>query len=1032
MPPSQYNVVANSTFLDAFGALAVGPGNPAPAIQTLANNTTNDLATAQQVLNPLLGSPGQPASLVPDTSDTPIHVALMVERAAPQSQLDTLLNGDWADRQSFITSQGDNIWSTFGADPTTYANTQQAILDALDNPAANPMTRAAEVGYTGNAENRTIWLSLTPAQFNTLFNSTLLDGDGTAWTGPLSLPSTIPLDTIAGLWVDRGQLLGNPFLAASTPANPTNPTAGPTSIGNSARILVDEVWGPNVTAQDFNVYATPAAIAQYYNFPLPIELSAPSIALVETGLDQPNLLAALNAYRQQLGLAPMSPAQFQLIGATNVAPNDLGETALDISVLAGVAPNSAQYLYGSASATASEIGNFQAYQNAYFDSTRNPEILSSSFIYFTSMTANSPFQRAWQDLFIDGMLSGVSTHIAVMDRGSNGFQANGTANVPAGTVAAYVLSVGGTSIASPYSAANDATLSDLYMLAMQGDMATVFELVAAGLTTLPAKLSTADPNTLGDGATHDYAPLLTQLIESVWNDYVFVPGSQGLQVRYTTNLTGSGGVDPTQPVPNYQTAFGLTPGSTPASPNGIGRGAPDVSALAGGDANYAMLNPNYVSGTSSTVITGGGGTSAAAPLWATLTSQFNVIFRDQGLPSLGFYNDLLYIAAAIAPASFNDIVLGNNNSSFYYTQDPSGFVDVSAFGQPGSSIQPTGMGFNATPGYDLVSGLGTPNGLLLGRALAQIAHEQMYFDAIDPFLSSDGPSAWRAGASESLLIQATSTTDATVHLSLGSAGTTFFTDASNPFAWTARLAQQSLQADFDPSLVTMFDRQSQGTLMQALVGDDMHVAVTIDGARAVTPQAGISTPFGFADFTTTPSSTGFNPDVRVALPVAIAETAGGASDTVAIVRMRQNGEDSLSVSFFRVDDYTGTIDLGGPVYRPGDANYLAAAQDRAYLTQSGAASIGGPGYGQFSQTALVDVDAGDIIAMMLTNNTSGQTFFSFARANEKINGQDVAHLWNYGLNTWGFEDTWGGGDRDYNDMVIGLDFISSAGQGYLV
>ena len=177
---------------------------------------------------------------------------------------------------------------------------------------------------------------------------------------------------------------------------------------------------------------------------------------------------------------------------------------------------------------------------------------------------------------------------------------------------------------------------------------------------------------------------------------------------------------------------------------------------------------------------------------------------------------------------------------------------------------------------------------------------------------------------------------------------------------------------------------------------------------------------------------GFNPDVRVALPVAIAETAGGASDTVAIVRLRQNGEDSLAVSFFRVDDYTGTIDLGGPVYRPGDANYLAAAQDRAYLTQGGAASIGGPGYGQWSQTGLVDVDAGDIIAMMLTNNTSGQTFFSFARANETVAGQNVGHLWNYGLNTWGFEDTWGGGDRDYNDMVIGLDFTSSAGSGYLV
>jgi hypothetical protein len=271
-----------------------------------------------------------------------------------------------------------------------------------------------------------------------------------------------------------------------------------------------------------------------------------------------------------------------------------------------------------------------------------------------------------------------------------------------------------------------------------------------------------------------------------------------------------------------------------------------------------------------------------------------------------------------------------------------------------------------------------------------------------------------------------------VHLSLGAVGSSFFTDATDPFAWTARLAQQSLQDDFDSSLVKMFDSQSQGTLMQAQVGANVHVAVSIDGARAGTPQAGITTPFGFADFTTTVGATSFNPDVRVALPVAIAETAGGASDTVAIVRLRQAGEHNLAVSFFKVDDYAGTIDLGGPVYRPGDANYLAAALDRAYLTQDGAASIAGPGYGQFGRSAIVNVDAGDIIAMMLTNNTSGHTFFSFARANEKVAGQDVAHLWNYGLNTWGFEDTWGGGDRDYNDMVIGLDFISTAGHGYLV
>ena len=69
--------------------------------------------------------------------------------------------------------------------------------------------------------------------------------------------------------------------------------------------------------------------------------------------------------------------------------------------------------------------------------------------------------------------------------------------------------------------------------------------------------------------------------------------------------------------------------------------------------------------------------------------------------------------------------------------------------------------------------------------------------------------------------------------------------------------------------------------------------------------------------------------------------------------------------------------------------------------------------------------------MQLTNFTTGNTFSGFAQANETVNGQHVGHLWNYGLNTWGWEDTPGGGDHDYNDLVVGLDFTSASGHGWL-
>jgi hypothetical protein len=111
------------------------------------------------------------------------------------------------------------------------------------------------------------------------------------------------------------------------------------------------------------------------------------------------------------------------------------------------------------------------------------------------------------------------------------------------------------------------------------------------------------------------------------------------------------------------------------------------------------------------------GTSASTPLWASLASQVNAIFKDQGLPNLGYANDLFYIAAAIAPAGFNDVTWGNNTSSFLkggpYTSD-------------GEPITPTGYGYYAGPGYDLVTGLGTPNGVLVARALTAIAHTRMW------------------------------------------------------------------------------------------------------------------------------------------------------------------------------------------------------------------------------------------------------------------------------------------------------------------
>lgn len=121
-------------------------------------------------------------------------------------------------------------------------------------------------------------------------------------------------------------------------------------------------------------------------------------------------------------------------------------------------------------------------------------------------------------------------------------------------------------------------------------------------------------------------------------------------------------MDTAIPEPGYQTNAGIdtqalvqATGVPNASP---GNGDPDVSALAGGNTHYIVLGVD-VTGT-----TTNGGTSAAAPLWASVTAKIHAVFTDQGLPTTGYFDDLLYTTASIDPGSFDDVQFGSNTSSF--------------------------------------------------------------------------------------------------------------------------------------------------------------------------------------------------------------------------------------------------------------------------------------------------------------------------------------------------------------------------------
>jgi hypothetical protein len=907
---TNYEPLANSSFLDFTGY------------------RTTDATTVAAAYGFTDGAPWDPA-----TQNGPgINVALVLARNDDPT---ALLAQDWGTRQRALQQlvETDTLWRTYGANAAQY----QTVLEGLASLGftADDLLTAANSNYVARQDSRTIWVSITaPAQFQALFGQTLMyspskdlfywDASGSGAFNGLALPSGW---NVTGLWFDMDAAPDASTLSAA-PEITLEP--GAQGVGN-------QTLSPG-TANYTPIELTPDEIASLYDFPLDgLEVPTGAIGLIEpsTGSKLPGdpagttFQAKLEAYLR--GLQRLGTGQVHVQGIDGQTTDTFGtrERTLDVAVASVVNPNSDISLYngsGSTAATGLAQGStFTAAQSAIWDPTAGrPAVTSNSFLDPQSSAPESPFYAAYWQLSIDAALMNQTTFIALGDGGSGNETGNGLANVLYNQTPPWNILVGGTSISTAAGAHNDPTLSDLFAPAMTGNAPAVWQLVSAGLTKLPA-----------DAAAADY------FTEAVWNDYYVsgneisaAPGSP-FQFGYHLNSAGSGGVDVTQAAPSYQTDDGLTPTTSDGTAPATGRGVPDVSAAAAGNVTYSVVGADML-GTMQT-----GGTSASAPLWASLAVQLNAIFNDQGLPDLGYMNDLLYTASAIAPASFNDVQLGNNTSSFvagtgdYESPDP-------ADRSESIPVKPTGYGYEVGPGYDLATGLGSPNGTVLARTMTAIAHAQMYFATVPDVLASNGSSA----TSQTLLIQTLSPAAAMVGFTGGAQSQSFLSAPSASFAWTAGLAGRSEQSAFGPELVKLFDGQSQGSVGQANLNMGDAVSVTLNGAPTAAVTATLTNAFGFVDF-----QQGNGPDapiVRLARAEAVAETALKQDDQTAVVRLRQNSQDDYSLMLYRTDDLSGTI---GTLH-PGDAGYAAAAQGSAYQTSAGGSLIGGPGYRNYGQAVL--------------------------------------------------------------------------------
>jgi kumamolisin len=168
----------------------------------------------------------------------------------------------------------------------------------------------------------------------------------------------------------------------------------------------------------------------------------------------------------------------------------------------------------------------------------------------------------------------------------------------------------------------------------------------------------SDPNVTGVGGT-------TMSVDSAWDDTGETAWSQIGSGTANPPATG-GGVSGFFPRPSWQAGPGVPAGGT--------RCVPDISAMA------ATSPP--VGYTGAYVVVGGApngliGTSVASPIWAGITALIKQARATQGLSEIGLLGPGLY--PLIGSNAFTDITSGTNGA------------------------------YDAGPGYDLCTGIGTPN-----------------------------------------------------------------------------------------------------------------------------------------------------------------------------------------------------------------------------------------------------------------------------------------------------------------------------------
>jgi subtilase family serine protease len=260
----------------------------------------------------------------------------------------------------------------------------------------------------------------------------------------------------------------------------------------------------------------------------------------------------------------------------------------------------------------------------------------------------------------------------------------------------WVIDNGRAGVISQSFGATEPTFPDAGTL--EGLRESMLNAQRSGVTVVSASGDQGSTDATKDGSccyTHrvNSWPSSDPLVTSVGGTSMFLDG-QGNRVRpdevwNSGDSAGGGGVSSVFQRPAYQDGV--------QSVVGEWRGTPDISLLAD-PARGPLVWSSYDGRGRWEVI---GGTSAATPMFAGVVAISDQIAGH----GLGSINPTLYALAAQKSAAIVDVTKGNNGITFR--------------GPGGNPVSVPG--YEAGPGYDLASGLGTVDAAKLAPALAKAA-----------------------------------------------------------------------------------------------------------------------------------------------------------------------------------------------------------------------------------------------------------------------------------------------------------------------